>query len=94
MLNWNDKYTDFVKVSRKEARKIGQRYYWPDHPCTKGHHTWRSVVRCACVQCRKEQQTKNNYQHTDQDYRNTEARRKVEIMKEEKELMYNLGELL
>lgn len=40
------------KITRKQAKEAGLKFYWPGEPCKNGHLTYRYTNSCCCRQCK------------------------------------------
>lgn len=79
---------DCSKVSREEARNIGQKVYWPDKACRRGHHSWRFVSNGICLLCNRingKSYVRRSY-ITEDDLADGEARRRVELLEDDRRL--------
>ena len=66
------------KVGKKDARQIGQKYYWPDRACASGHHDWRIVSNSSCVGCIRSSKLKRVNEKDPGQVKNAEPRRSAE----------------
>ena len=40
-----------AKISRKQAKEAGLKFYWSGEICLNGHLTYRYTSSCSCRQC-------------------------------------------
>lgn len=52
-VGFNKDFSAMKKIGRKEAKAIGQKYYWTGKPCPREHVTFRLVSSSACCHCEK-----------------------------------------
>jgi hypothetical protein len=71
-----------IKLSKDEAIKAGQGFFWTGIPCGRGHIAWRYTIGGSCRECSQRRQMHKNLP----EIRSSSVRVKAEQLKDQIQL--------